>query len=106
MRGIALQHNAQLAVKLALLIFITYLHYEASIEHYIYCAFYESKEPSSSDRLHSANGVFIKTKNKQKTKAAAQNSSNDCSSYLTIHERRNSLQMYFKGVSIIQSEGE
>lgn len=68
------------------------------------CAYYEGKEPSSSGRVPSANGILTKTKHR-KPKAAAQNSSNDCFNYLTTHRNRNSAQMHFKGVSIIQPQG-
>lgn len=66
--GIALQCNAQLAVKLALLIFITSPHYEFSIGHYIYCDYYEGKEPSPSGREPSANGVLTKNNNNNTNK--------------------------------------
>ena len=59
--GGALQHNAQLAVKFALLIFTIFSHYEVSIGH-IYFAYYEGKEPSSSGRVPTVKGVLIKIK--------------------------------------------
>lgn len=70
--GRALQHNAQLAVKFALLIFTIFSHYEVRIGH-IYFACYEGKEPSSSGGVPTAKGVLIKIKNKQK-KSISQNS--------------------------------
>lgn len=100
MMGTALQHNTQLVIKLDLLIFITFLHYEVSVEHCIYCVHYEDKKPSSSDRVPRANRNLTKAKI-EKTKATAQNSSDDCFSYLTTHGR-NGAQMHFRGVSIIQ----
>lgn len=102
--GSALQHNAQLAIKLALLICTTFPRYEVSVEHCVYCAYYEGKVPSSSGRVPSANGILTKTKHR-KPRAAAQNSSNDCFNYLTTHGNRNSAQMHFKGVSIIHTQG-
>lgn len=86
--GTALQHNAQLAIQLTLLIFVTFPHYEVSKGHCVYCTYYKDKEPSS-DRIVSAKEILIKTK------AAAPNSSNDCFSYLITHGRRNSTQMNF-----------
>lgn len=58
--GTALQHNVQLAIKLALPSFIKFPHYEVSIEHCVYCAYYEGKEPSSSGGVPSANGILTK----------------------------------------------
>lgn len=63
--GRALQHNAQFAVKFALLIFTIFSHYEISIGH-IYFAYYEGKEPSSSDRVPTVKGVLIKIKKTKK----------------------------------------
>lgn len=101
----SLQHNTRLAIKLALLIFTTIPHYKVSLDHCVYCAYYEGKEPSSSGNVPSANGIFRKTKHGT-PKAAAQNSSNDCFNYLTTHGNRKSAQMDFKGVSMIQPQGE
>lgn len=68
--GRALQHNAQFAVKFALLIFTIFSHYEISIRH-IYFAYYEGKEPSSSDRVPTVKGVLIKIKKNNKTTKAS-----------------------------------